>query len=79
MLLISGEYERAAALLRQCLLVARRTGVLLDVSQVIFGSACIAACQGQEELAARLFGAADTDLAAATADGSIRWTEPEQQ
>jgi hypothetical protein len=46
---------------------------------VIFGSACIAAFQGQHELAARLFGAADTDLRAATADASIRWTEPEQQ
>jgi predicted ATPase/class 3 adenylate cyclase len=79
MLLIMGEYERAAPLLRQCLLVARRTGVLLDVSEVIFGSACIAAFQGQHELAARLFGAADTDLRAATADASIRWTEPEQQ
>jgi predicted ATPase/class 3 adenylate cyclase len=79
MLLIMGEYERAAPLLRQCLLVARRTGVLLDVSEVIFGSACIAAVQGQHELAARLFGAADTDLRAATADASIRWTEPEQE
>jgi predicted ATPase/class 3 adenylate cyclase len=79
MLLIMGEYERAAPLLRQCLLVARRTGVLLDVSEVIFGSACIAAFQGQHELAARLFGAADTDLRAATADASIRWTEPEQE
>jgi predicted ATPase/class 3 adenylate cyclase len=78
MLLIGSEYERAAPLLRQCLLVARRTGVLLDVSQLIFGSACIAAWQGRHELAARLFGAADTDLAAATADGSIRLTEPEQ-
>jgi predicted ATPase/class 3 adenylate cyclase len=79
MLLIMGEYERAAPLLRQCLLVARRTGILLDVSEVIFGSACIAAFQGQYELAARLFGAADTDLRAATADASIRWTEPEQK
>ena len=79
MLLIDGDYERAAPLLRQCLLVARRTGVLLDVSQVIFGSACIAAWQGRHELAARLFGAADTDLRAATADASIQWTEPEQQ
>ena len=79
MLLISGEYERAASLLRQCLLVARRTGVRLDVSQLIFGSACIAAWQGRQELAAKLFGAADTDVAAATADGSIRLIEPEQQ
>jgi predicted ATPase/class 3 adenylate cyclase len=78
MLLIEGEYERAAPVLRQCLLVARRTGVLLDVSQLIFGSACIAAWQGRDELAARLFGAADTDLAAAMADGSIRLTEPER-
>ena len=79
MLLIAGEPERAAPLLRQCLLVARRTGVALDVSQLIFGSACVAAWQGRHELAAKLFGAADTDVAAATADGSIRLTEPEQQ
>jgi predicted ATPase/class 3 adenylate cyclase len=79
MLLVNGEYERAAPLLRQCLLVAHRTGLLLDVSQVIFGSACIAAFQGRYELAAWLFGAADTDLRAAMADASIQWTEPEQQ
>ena len=79
MLLIEGEPERAALPLRQCLLAARRTGVRLDVSQLIFGSACIAAWQGRQELAAKLFGAADTDVTAATADGSIRLTEPEQQ
>jgi predicted ATPase/class 3 adenylate cyclase len=79
MLLIDGKYEQAALLLRQCLLVARRTGIVLDVSQVIFGAACIASWQGEHRLAARLFGAADTDLHAAMADGSIQWTEPEQQ
>ncbi len=79
MLLIDGNYERAAPLLRQCLLVARRTGLVLDVSQVIFGAACISSLQGQHRLAARLFGAADTDLRAAMADGSIQWTEPEQR
>jgi len=78
MLLIQEEYERAGPLVRQCLLLAHRTGVLLDVSQVIFGCACMAAWQGQHEVAARLFGAADIDLRAATADASIRWTEPEQ-
>jgi hypothetical protein len=46
---------------------------------VIFGAACIAAWQGRHELAARLFGAADTDLRAAMADASIQWTEPEKQ
>jgi predicted ATPase/class 3 adenylate cyclase len=79
MRLIDGEYELAAPLVRQCLLVARRTGVFLDVSQVIFGAACIAAWHGHHELAARLFGAADTDLQAAMADRSIKWTEPEQE
>jgi predicted ATPase/class 3 adenylate cyclase len=79
MLLIDGQYDRAAPLLRQCLLVAHRTGMLLDVSQVIFGWACLAAWQGEQELAARLFGAADTDLRAAMADASIQWTEPEQK
>jgi hypothetical protein len=79
MRLIDGEYELAAPLVRQCLLVARRTGALLDVSQIIFGAACVAAWQGHHEVAARLFGAADTDLQAAMADRSIRWTEPEQE
>jgi predicted ATPase/class 3 adenylate cyclase len=79
MLLIDEEYQRAAPLLRQCLQVARRTGALLDVSQVIFGTACIAAWDGWHELGGRLFGAADTDLRAATADASVLWTEPEQQ
>jgi predicted ATPase/class 3 adenylate cyclase len=79
MLLLDGKYERAVPLLRQCLLVARRTGLLLDVSQIIFGSACVAAFEGRHELAARLFGAADTDLRAAMADVSIQWTEPERQ
>jgi hypothetical protein len=46
---------------------------------VIFGTACIAAWDGWHELGGRLFGAADTDLRAATADASVLWTEPEQQ
>jgi predicted ATPase/class 3 adenylate cyclase len=79
LLLIQGEYEKAAPLVRSCLLVARRTGARSDVSQVIFGAACLAMWRGDYLPAARLFGAADVDLRASLADGSIRWTEPERR
>jgi predicted ATPase/class 3 adenylate cyclase len=79
LLLIQGEYEPAATALRQCLLVARRTGGMLDTSELIFCAGCIAGWQGEDDRAARLFGAGDRALADAMADGSIRWTPPEQE
>ncbi|HEY2508310.1 MAG TPA: adenylate/guanylate cyclase domain-containing protein [Streptosporangiaceae bacterium] len=77
-LLMDGEYAAAEPLVRHRLLLARRTGVLIDVSQVIFGAACVVAWRGDHERAARLFGAADVALEGALADLSIRLSEPER-
>ena len=66
-------------MIRRCLLTARRTGLHLDVSELLFGAACCAAWQGDHVRAARLHGAADQDMSAAMAVGSITWTVPEQQ
>jgi hypothetical protein len=77
--LIQGEYELAEPHVRHCLLVARRTGLLLDVSEVIFAAGCLAGWRGDDERAARLFGAAERDLGEAMANGGIQWTPPEQE
>ena len=77
-LLIEGRHAEAAPLVRRNLLVARRVGAGVDVAMVIFAAACCAAWQGQHQAAARLHGAADADITAALADGSIGWSELEQ-
>jgi len=79
MLLIEGRHAEAAPLIRRCLLMARRIGLHLDVCELLFGAACCAAWQGDRIRAARLHGAADKDMSAAIAVGSITWTDPEQQ
>jgi non-specific serine/threonine protein kinase len=79
LLLIVGQHEEAAPLVRRCLLMARRIGLHLDVSELLFGAACCAAWQGDHVWAARLHGAADKDLSTAIAVGSITWTGPERQ
>jgi predicted ATPase/class 3 adenylate cyclase len=77
-LLMEGRHAEAAPLVRRNLLVARRVGAGVDVAMVIFAAACCAAWQGQHQAAARLHGAADADITAALADGSIGWSELEQ-
>ena len=79
LLLLEGQPEQAAPLVRRCLLIARRIGLHLDVSELLFGAACCAAWQGDHARAARLHGAADQDMSAAIAVGSISLTEPERQ
>jgi hypothetical protein len=79
LLLLQGQPEEAAPLIRRCLLAARRIGLHLDVSELLFGAACCAAWQGDHVRAARLHGAADRDLSAAIAVGSISLTDPERQ
>jgi predicted ATPase/class 3 adenylate cyclase len=79
LLLLLGQPEEAAPLIRRCLLAARRIGLHLDVSELLFGAACCAAWQGDQVRAARLHGAADKDLSAAIAVGSISLTDPERQ
>ena len=78
LLLIRGRPDEAAPVIRRCLLVARRIGVRIDASEVIFAAACCAAWQGDHVRAARLHGAADADIRTALEIGTIRWSKAEQ-
>jgi predicted ATPase/class 3 adenylate cyclase len=78
LLLYDGDYEAATSLVRQDLLTVRRIGTDAGAS-VLVAAACCAAWQGRLEIAARLHGAADTDLDAAVADGSFTWTPLERE
>ncbi len=79
LLLIRGMHEQAAPVIRHCLLVARRIGVRLEVSEIIFGAACCATWQGDYRKAARLHGAADVDISASLEVGTISWSAAEQR
>jgi predicted ATPase/class 3 adenylate cyclase len=79
LLLIEGKHEEAAPVVRSCLLMARRIGLHLDVSELLFGAACAAAWQGDHARAARLHGAADKEMGVALEVGSISWSGPEQE
>jgi hypothetical protein len=79
LLLIEGKHEEAVPVVRGCLLTARRVGLHLDVSELLFGAACCTAWQGDHARAARLHGAADTEMSAALAVGSIVWSGPEEE
>lgn len=78
-LLIDGRHADAAPLVRRNLLTARRIGVGVDVAMVVFAAACCAAWQGEHLVAARLHGAADADIRAGLADGTINWSVPERR
>jgi tetratricopeptide (TPR) repeat protein len=73
LLLLEGRHGDAVPLVRRCLQVARRSGIRLDVCEVLFGAACCAAWQGNLHKAAQLHGAADVRIRYAIADGSISW------
>jgi predicted ATPase len=79
LLLIEGKYEEAVLVVRSCLLTARRIGLHLDVSELLFSAACCTAWQGDYAKAARLHGAADTEMGVALEVGSISWSDPEQE
>jgi hypothetical protein len=79
LLLIEGKHEEAAPLVRSCLLTARRIGLHLDVSELLFGAACAAAWQGDLTRAARLHGAAEKEMGVALEVGSISWSGPEEE
>jgi predicted ATPase/class 3 adenylate cyclase len=79
LLLIEGKHEEAAPVVRNCLLTARRIGLHLDVSELLFAAACCTAWQGDYPRAARLHGAADTEMDVALEVGSISWSGPEQE
>jgi predicted ATPase/class 3 adenylate cyclase len=78
MRLIEGRHTEAASLARWCLLRARRIGVSIDASQLIFCAACCAARQEEYVRAARLHGAADADMAIALERKSMSWSPPEK-
>ena len=79
LLLIEGRHAEAVPLVRSCLLTARRMGLRLDVSQLLFVAACCTAWQGDHPRAARLHGAAFREMSAAIETGNISWAGPEQQ
>ncbi len=79
LLLIEGKPEEAVPLVRRCLQFARRSGIRLDVCEVLFGAACCAAWQADHAKAARLHGAADVRIRYAIADGSISWSSLEER
>jgi hypothetical protein len=77
-LLLEDRHSDALPLVRRCLQIARRSGIQLDVCQVLFGAACCAAWQGDLPKAAQLHGAADVRIRYAIADGSISWQPLEE-
>jgi len=79
LLLIEGNPAGAVPLVRRCLQVARRSGIRLDVCEVLFGAACCAAWQHDELKAVQLHGAADVRIGYALADGSISWSPIEER
>jgi predicted ATPase len=78
LLLIQDKPEEASPVIRRCLLLARRIGVRIDASEVIFGAACCTAWQGHYAGSAKLHGAADADIRAALEVGTINWSKAEQ-
>ena len=77
--LIQGRQEEAVPLVRRALLVARRTGLKIEASQVLTAAAGVVAWQGDYVRAARLHGAADRDIATSLEIGTIFWSGPEEQ
>jgi predicted ATPase/class 3 adenylate cyclase len=78
MRLVQGRYSEASGLTRRCLLTARRIGVSIDASEVIFAAACCATWQGDYLRATRLHGAADADMAVAIERKTMSWSPAEQ-
>jgi hypothetical protein len=78
-LLMEGQHAEAVPMVRRNLLVARRIGAGVSIAMVLFAAACCVAWQGEMPRAARLHGAADADIEAGLADGSIGWSDLEQR
>ncbi len=80
LMLLEDRYTEALPLVRRCLQVARRSGIRLDVCEVLFGAACCAGREeGQQLKAAMLHGAADLRIGYAVSDGSVRWLPVEER
>jgi predicted ATPase/class 3 adenylate cyclase len=78
-LLMDGQVAEAAPLIRRNLLTAHRIGGGTDVAMVLFSAACCASWLGEGQTAARLHGAADADIKAGLADGTVGWSDLEKQ
>jgi hypothetical protein len=78
-LLDAGEVERAAALIRRGLVVARRQGLRLELCGLIFAAACCWSLQGDLVRAARLHGAADRAVAIAIGAANVNWSRLEER
>jgi predicted ATPase/class 3 adenylate cyclase len=76
--LIQGRTAEAVPLVRGALLFGRRMGPGLVVGEMVFAAACIAAWQGDQDRAARLFGAGDVDIDESLAMRTILWSPAEQ-
>jgi len=78
-LLMDGKAAEAAPLVRRNLRVAHRVGDGQGVATVLFCAACCASSLNPGETAARLYGAADAEIEACLADGTIvSWSDLEQ-
>jgi predicted ATPase len=77
--IVQGRHEEAVELVRRSLLIARRTGLRIEVGQLLAGAAGAIAWQGDYVWAARMHGAADKDIAVSIEIGTIIWSDAEQQ
>ena len=78
LLLITGKPAEATPLVRRCLLVIRRLGLLFAVGEELMAAACVGRLSRSARAAARLHGAADTAIAREIAEHTIAWSDAEQ-
>ncbi len=76
--LIQGRPADAVPVVRNCLSMARRTGITVGAWEVIFCAACCRAWQGDLVLAATLHGTADAGIEAGLGDRTIWWSATEE-
>ena len=76
--LIQARHAEAEPEVRRCLLVARRTGLVMGAAEVILGAACCAAWQADHDRAARLHGAADAAIETAIGARTVIWSDAEE-
>jgi predicted ATPase/class 3 adenylate cyclase len=79
LLLLQNRLAEAEPLVRRCLLVCRRIGMLFAVGEVLMSAAILAAWHGRADQAARLHGAADMAIEREIAEHTITLTGPEEE
>jgi predicted ATPase/class 3 adenylate cyclase len=77
LMLIQQRYAEAEPLVRRCLLVCRRIGLLFAVGEVLMAAAIVAGWRGRQEQAARLHGAADVAIEREIAEHTISMSAAE--